>query len=210
MQVYISRRCPVSPAAGSHHPSTHVICGAMSTVQFGFISSFPVRMPRLLQVFRHGTGYIRNSRSLSQSNTMTIFDSKVKRIQRERALSSADSHLYDYLKEEVAFRVADRVFDIKRFVKGAVIYCHINKWFFLIPIRHFTKIVDLGCYKGHIASNLSNASWSISLYNIVIVIFTIFSVVQDTVDTIICCSSSQNSLVIMFTLFWYNKILFNC
>lgn len=74
-------------------------------------------MPRLLQVLRHGTGYIRHSRPLSHSSTMTIFDGKVKRIQRDRALASVDSHLYDYLKEEVAFRVADRVFDIKRFLK---------------------------------------------------------------------------------------------
>lgn len=87
---------------------------------------------------------------------MTIFDGKVKRIQRDRALASADSHLYDYLKEEVAFRVADRVFDIKRFVERFLLLIMIltNDFY----CRHFSEIVDLGCYKGHIASNLSNVS----------------------------------------------------
>ncbi|KAJ6218292.1 hypothetical protein RDWZM_009449 [Blomia tropicalis] len=67
------------------------------------------------------------------------------------ALSNPESHLYDYLKEEVSIRLTDRIFDIK---------------------RHFPTIVDLGCYKGQIADNLTD----------------------ETVDRIICCSSSPNSL----------------
>ena len=68
-------------------------------------------MPKLLQLIRHGC--FKHCRYLSQSS-LNIFDNKIKRIQRDRALASPDSHLYDYLREEVAFRVADRVFDIKR------------------------------------------------------------------------------------------------
>lgn len=43
-----------------------------------------------------------------------IFNNHIKQLQRNRAYSNPDSSLYDYLKDEVAFRVADRIFDIKR------------------------------------------------------------------------------------------------
>lgn len=50
------------------------------------------------------------------SSGVNVFNSKVKRIQRDIALSDPDSHIYDYLKEEIAFRVSDRIFDIKRLI----------------------------------------------------------------------------------------------
>lgn len=52
-------------------------------------------------------------------STMNIFDRKAKLLQRERAARSPDADLYDYIKEEVGFRLSDRVFDIKRQFKLA-------------------------------------------------------------------------------------------
>lgn len=43
-----------------------------------------------------------------------IFDRKAKVLQRERAAISEDVQLYDYVKNEMGFRLADRVYDIKR------------------------------------------------------------------------------------------------
>ena len=55
-----------------------------------------------------------NRRCLSQFSSVNIFDNKIKRLQLNRALSDSESNIYDYVKDEVAYRVADRVFDIKR------------------------------------------------------------------------------------------------
>lgn len=52
--------------------------------------------------------------------TMNIFDRKSKALQRERAARREDYHLAEYVKEEVGWRTADRVFDIKRTFKNAV------------------------------------------------------------------------------------------
>lgn len=43
-----------------------------------------------------------------------IFCRKTKMKQRERAARSPDVQTYDYLKEELGYRLADRVCDIKR------------------------------------------------------------------------------------------------
>ncbi|XP_001870042.2 arginine-hydroxylase NDUFAF5, mitochondrial [Culex quinquefasciatus] len=51
---------------------------------------------------------------------VNIFDRKVKRLQRERAAKSDDVALYDYIKEEVGYRLSDRIFDVKRVFKNAV------------------------------------------------------------------------------------------
>lgn len=48
------------------------------------------------------------------STNVNIFSEKIKRLQRDRSFSSPDFELYNYLKDEIAFRVADRIFDIKR------------------------------------------------------------------------------------------------
>lgn len=50
---------------------------------------------------------------------MNIFDRKTKRLQRERAAIAKDVNVYDYLKDEIGYRLADRVFDIKRKFKLA-------------------------------------------------------------------------------------------
>lgn len=54
-----------------------------------------------------------------ESNVVNIFDRNTKSLQRERAARAEDVNLYDYLKDEIGFRLADRVFDIKRKFKLA-------------------------------------------------------------------------------------------
>ncbi|KOB66347.1 putative methyltransferase C20orf7-like protein, mitochondrial [Operophtera brumata] len=56
--------------------------------------------------------------------TMNIFDRKAKALQRERSARSPDYHLAEYIKEEVGWRTADRIFDIKRTFKNAT---HLDK-----------------------------------------------------------------------------------
>lgn len=51
---------------------------------------------------------------------VNIFDRQVKRLQRERAAKRDDVALYDYIKEEVGYRLSDRIFDVKRVFKNAV------------------------------------------------------------------------------------------
>lgn len=48
-----------------------------------------------------------------------IFDRNTKHLQRERAAIATDVNLYDYLKDEIGYRLADRIFDIKRKFKFA-------------------------------------------------------------------------------------------
>ena len=64
---------------------------------------------------------------------MNIFDRNTKLLQRERAASAEDVKLYDYIKDEVGYRLADRIFDIK---------------------REFKTALDLGCGRGHVSKNV--------------------------------------------------------
>ncbi|KAL4711342.1 hypothetical protein ACJJTC_019183 [Scirpophaga incertulas] len=52
--------------------------------------------------------------------TMNIFDRKAKMIQKERSARNQDYELVEQIKEEVGWRTADRVFDIKRTFQNAV------------------------------------------------------------------------------------------
>lgn len=52
-------------------------------------------------------------------NIMDVFDRNAKYLQRERSAIAPNAELYDYLKNEVGFRLADRVSDIKRTFKVA-------------------------------------------------------------------------------------------
>lgn len=54
-----------------------------------------------------------------EPSLVNIFDRNTKSLQRQRAAIADDVNLYDYLKEEIGFRLADRVFDIKRKFKTA-------------------------------------------------------------------------------------------
>ncbi|VDN93645.1 unnamed protein product [Brugia pahangi] len=62
-----------------------------------------------------------------------IFDRETKRIQRNRAAQLDDYDVCQYVKDEIAYRVADKVFDLTKFNDICI---------------------DIGCGSGHIATNL--------------------------------------------------------
>ncbi|KAL3278973.1 hypothetical protein HHI36_016491 [Cryptolaemus montrouzieri] len=76
-------------------------------------------------------------RIANESNVVSIFDRYTKSLQRERASLANDVNLYDYLKDEIGYRLADRVLDIK---------------------RKFGLAADLGCGRGYVAKHLSRDS----------------------------------------------------
>lgn len=59
---------------------------------------------------------------LSTIPTMNIFDRNTKRKQKDWAAKAKDANVYDYIKEEVGYRLADRVYDIKRFDEEIVLF----------------------------------------------------------------------------------------
>eukprot|EP00112_Aurelia_sp_Birch-Aquarium-sp1_P023323 Seg690.12 transcript_id=Seg690.12/GoldUCD/mRNA.D3Y31 product="Arginine-hydroxylase NDUFAF5 mitochondrial" protein_id=Seg690.12/GoldUCD/D3Y31 len=77
----------------------------------------------------------RNNLAASGSeNPMNLFDRKTKMHQRDVAAKMADHDVYDYLKDEAAYRLVDRLCDVSRF---------------------FPVALDLGCGKGHISKHLT-------------------------------------------------------
>jgi len=70
----------------------------------------------------------------TRAMSMNIFDRGAKLRQRERASANPEVEVFDYLKDEVGYRLADRVFDIK---------------------RQFRHVVDLGCGRGHVSKHIS-------------------------------------------------------
>ena len=75
----------------------------------------------------------KNVFALPPNSIMYVFDRKAKLLQRERAAKMPDPQTYDYLKDEVGYRVADKIFDVK---------------------RKFKKVLDLGCGRGHVAKHM--------------------------------------------------------
>jgi len=69
--------------------------------------------------------------------SINIFDRNSKTLQRQRAALAEDVNLYDYLKDEIGFRLADRVFDIK---------------------RKFKLAADIGCNRGYVSKHISPKS----------------------------------------------------
>ncbi|XP_008314706.1 arginine-hydroxylase NDUFAF5, mitochondrial [Cynoglossus semilaevis] len=67
-------------------------------------------------------------------SSMNVFDRRMKRRQRDWSAKQQDSHLYDYLRDEVGTRLADRVYDVA---------------------RTFPLALDVGSGKSHIAPHLS-------------------------------------------------------
>jgi len=61
---------------------------------------------------------------------MMAFNTYVKQLQRDRAALRTDSHEYDYLRDEIAVRLVDRLYDINR--------------------SHFPVTVDIGANTGNI------------------------------------------------------------
>lgn len=67
-------------------------------------------------------------------SSFQVFNREAKRMQKERAASNAEeSRQVDYVKDEVAFRVVDRLLDIR---------------------REFNEVVELGSGCGHIAKHV--------------------------------------------------------
>ncbi|XP_065892646.1 arginine-hydroxylase NDUFAF5, mitochondrial-like [Dysidea avara] len=63
------------------------------------------------------------------SSVTNIFDREAKRKQRNRAGGARDAEVYDYLKDQIAANICDRLSDIK---------------------RDFPLVLDVGCGRGHI------------------------------------------------------------
>ncbi|KAK7930428.1 hypothetical protein WMY93_006823 [Mugilogobius chulae] len=72
--------------------------------------------------------------SSSQSGGLNVFDRQMKRRQRQWAAAQSDAAQYDYIREEVGSRVADRVYDVA---------------------RSFPLALDLGCGRSFIAEHLT-------------------------------------------------------
>jgi NADH dehydrogenase [ubiquinone] 1 alpha subcomplex assembly factor 5 len=68
-----------------------------------------------------------SSKVTSTPSSLNVFDRETKRIQRIRTAIDPNYKDYEYVKAEVGYRVADRVFDIK---------------------RSFNTVLDLGCQRG--------------------------------------------------------------
>jgi len=71
------------------------------------------------------------------TQSVAVFDRNAKKMQRNRSSLLENPTMYDYLKDEVAYRLADRVCDIT---------------------RKFDIAVDLGCGRGHLAQHLTSDS----------------------------------------------------
>ncbi|KAL5104667.1 Arginine-hydroxylase NDUFAF5 mitochondrial [Taenia crassiceps] len=73
----------------------------------------------------------------SYPSPLSVFDRKSKKTQRARASLRSKPLLYDYLRDEAAFRLADRVCDIT---------------------RSFDIAAEIGCGRGHLIQNLTSNS----------------------------------------------------
>lgn len=80
-------------------------------------------------------GYLRQKKE--ENSVANVFDQKTKHLQRERAGCAPDVEVYDYLKNEIGYRLADRIFDIK---------------------RKFKLAADVGCSRGYVAKHVSPTS----------------------------------------------------
>ncbi|KAK2167192.1 hypothetical protein LSH36_31g02060 [Paralvinella palmiformis] len=69
----------------------------------------------------------------NQESTLNVFDRKAKRQQKNRTAFMDNYNVYEYVKEEIGYRMADRICDIK---------------------RKFDVAVDLGCGRGYIAQHV--------------------------------------------------------
>eukprot|EP00118_Oscarella_pearsei_P007995 m.40247 g.40247 ORF g.40247 m.40247 type:complete len:315 (+) comp32931_c0_seq1:47-991(+) len=85
----------------------------------------PIRLSRFSRPQSSGESY------------MNVFDRRTKRKQKNRAAAAADATTYDYLKDEVAFRLADRLRDVS---------------------RSFPICLDLGCGRGHVSKFVDSDS----------------------------------------------------
>jgi len=76
-------------------------------------------------------------RHYAKETIMNVFDRNAKRIQKNRTALNDDYKVYEYIREDVGWRMADRIFDVK---------------------RKFEVAVDLGCWRGHIGKHVFSDS----------------------------------------------------
>lgn len=91
-------------------------------------------MPTLETKYRH---QVSRHYTLPADVTMNVFDRKAKRLQKDRSAMMDDWKIYDYIKDEIGWRVADRIHDIK---------------------RKFDLAVELGCGRGYIGRHVTQES----------------------------------------------------
>ncbi len=60
---------------------------------------------------------------MRNESVMNVFDRRAKLLQRERAAAAEDPSQFDFIKEEIGYRLADRVLDIKRKMDVCVDLC---------------------------------------------------------------------------------------
>jgi len=73
-------------------------------------------------------------RFASQPTVANVFDRKAKLQQRITAFSQQDCEIYDYIKDEIALNLIDRIADVK---------------------REFPLCLDLGCGRGHVSKEIN-------------------------------------------------------
>ncbi|EGC35120.1 hypothetical protein DICPUDRAFT_97998 [Dictyostelium purpureum] len=89
-----------------------------------------------------------NKRFYSNYSKMTIFDSNIKKIQRDNSVTNVDNPKdYDYLFEEVSDRLADRILDIKEY--------------------KCSKVLDFGCRNGLLLKNIEKRGVKFDSYYMV-------------------------------------------
>nr|CAG4637176.1 EOG090X09JT [Ceriodaphnia reticulata]SVE73058.1 EOG090X09JT [Ceriodaphnia reticulata] len=74
------------------------------------------------------------SQNAMKGNVMNVFDRQAKKLQRGRTAMNKDYRVFNYLKDEVGYRLSDRVYDINRKFKAGL---------------------DLGCGYGHLSKHLT-------------------------------------------------------
>ncbi|XP_071963166.1 arginine-hydroxylase NDUFAF5, mitochondrial-like [Antedon mediterranea] len=97
-------------------------------------NEFVCQRSKWIQKFNSNFMILAKWQHSSTEHTMNVFDRKTKQMQRDRAAMAADVHVYDYLKDEVAYRLVDRLRDVT---------------------RKFDIALDLGCGRGHVAKHLN-------------------------------------------------------
>ncbi|XP_071834640.1 arginine-hydroxylase NDUFAF5, mitochondrial-like isoform X2 [Apostichopus japonicus] len=103
-----------------------------ATSQRMFEKCHQVRVARSLKRTFHSSSL---DRCPQDETVMNVFNRKAKWRQRDRAAKAEDVEIYDYLKDEVAYRLVDRLRDVT---------------------RTFPVAADIGSGRGHIAKHLTD------------------------------------------------------
>ena len=74
------------------------------------------------------------------TTSLNIFDRETKRKQKNLTCAHPDYKQFEYVKEEIGYRIADRVFDIK---------------------RSFDNVLDLGCQRGYVTKHITKVCSSL-------------------------------------------------